>query len=86
MGCDTLVSCPKCKVTIDCGYGSYRTFYVRAERGMAEHREHGAVSWSHDYAFREGDDLMVDGMPPKVLVASEKKFKKADYGDPRTNL
>lgn len=78
MGCDTLVSCPQCRVTIDCGYGSYRRFDERAERGLAEHREHGAVSWSHDYAFHEGDDLMIDGRPPTVLVVSEKKFKHAD--------
>jgi hypothetical protein len=74
MGCDTFVSCPKCKVRIDCGYGSYRSFQKRIAKAMKEHDEHGAQYWSSDFTFYEGDDLMIDGRPPEVLVKGEKNF------------
>lgn len=89
MGCDTFVTCPKCRVTVDCGYGSYRSHDNRAEKALHDHAGHGAISWSSDYTFHLGDDLMIDGagpsVPEAVLVADEKNFRRED-GTARTDL
>ena len=77
MGCDTFVSCPECKVTHDCGYGSYGTFNERAELFLMVHQHcEGAISWSSDYTFYQGPDLMIDGRPPIILMEGEKHFRR----------
>lgn len=77
MGCDTFVSCPQCRVTHDCGYGSYGTFDERAALFLMVH-EHceGVQRWSSDYTFHQGPDLWLDGRPPKLLMPDELHFKR----------
>jgi len=84
VGCDTMVTCESCRETIDCGYGSYRSFNLREERGIKKHLHcKGPVTaWSHDWCYHKGDDLMIQARAGGDLyIENEKTFKQIPEAD-----
>lgn len=79
MGCSTFVSCPECKVTHDCGHGSYGTHAERAELFLKVHKYcEGVKDWSDDYTYYRGADLMLDNVcgDESIFIEGEKHFRR----------
>ena len=79
MGTSSYVTCPICRKTYRCGYGSYSSHDCRVGWQMWRHDGHDAVDWQSDWAWIEGDDLVwqsFDGYD--VWVPGAAKFEQID--------
>lgn len=79
MGTASFVTCPKCKKTHDCGYGSYTSHGFRVSDALKEHEGHEAVDWQSDWAWLEGDDLVMQSFAGwDVWIPGAAKFEQVE--------